>query len=120
MFPGPLGGSLAGKALASGIWALETIGWRAVANLSGADRSIRLSTEDFEVAEGMIPGALHIPMGQLQARLSELDPAVPVIVVCRSGNRSLDAGHALEQAGFTVVGSWTDRDGRVPDADVVR
>lgn len=23
--------------------------------------------EDFEVAEGMIPGALHIPMGQLQA-----------------------------------------------------
>ncbi len=44
--------------------------------------------EDFEVAEGMIPGALHIPMGQLQARLSELDPAVPVIAVCRSGNRS--------------------------------
>ena len=43
--------------------------------------------EDFEVAEGMIPGALHIPMGQLQARLSELDPAVPVIAVCRSGNR---------------------------------
>ncbi len=25
--------------------------------------------EDFEVAEGMIPGALHIPMGQLQATL---------------------------------------------------
>ena len=24
--------------------------------------------EDFEVAEGMIPGALHIPMGELQAR----------------------------------------------------
>ena len=30
--------------------------------------------EDFEVAEGMIPGALHIPMGELQARLAELDP----------------------------------------------
>ncbi len=45
--------------------------------------------EDFEiVAEGIIPGALHIPMGQLQARLSELDPSVPVIAVCRSGNRS--------------------------------
>ena len=28
--------------------------------------------EDFEVAEGMIPGALHIPMGQLQARLGEV------------------------------------------------
>lgn len=44
--------------------------------------------EDFEVAEGMIPGALHVPMAQLQARLSELDPAVPIIAVCRSGNRS--------------------------------
>ncbi|MEZ5086605.1 MAG: rhodanese-like domain-containing protein [Tessaracoccus sp.] len=30
--------------------------------------------EDFEVADGMIPGALHIPMGQLQTRLSELTP----------------------------------------------
>lgn len=33
--------------------------------------------EDFEVAEGMIPGALHIPVVQLQARLSELDPPFP-------------------------------------------
>jgi rhodanese-related sulfurtransferase len=33
--------------------------------------------EDFEVAEGMIPRALHLPMGQLQARLSELDPPCP-------------------------------------------
>jgi rhodanese-related sulfurtransferase len=27
----------------------------------------------------------------------------PIIVICRSGNRSLDAGHALEEAGFTQV-----------------
>lgn len=46
--------------------------------------------EDFEVeVEGsMIPGALHIPVCQMQARLSELDPAVPVIAVCRSGNKT--------------------------------
>ncbi len=58
--------------------------------------------EDFEVAEGMITGALHIPMGQLQARLSELDPAVPVIAVCRSGNRSARVADALNGAGFTA------------------
>jgi rhodanese-related sulfurtransferase len=58
--------------------------------------------EDFEVAEGMIPGALHIPMGQLQARLSELDPTVPVTAVCRSGNRSARAAEALNGAGFTA------------------
>ena len=27
----------------------------------------------------------------------------PVILICRSGNRSLDAGHALEEAGFTKI-----------------
>lgn len=27
----------------------------------------------------------------------------PVVLICRSGNRSVDAGHALEQAGFTKI-----------------
>ncbi len=58
--------------------------------------------EDFEVAEGMIPGAIHIPMGELQARLSELEPKVPVIAVCRSGNRSARGADALNAAGFTA------------------
>ncbi|QCU79053.1 rhodanese-like domain-containing protein [Citricoccus sp. SGAir0253] len=58
--------------------------------------------EDFEVVEGMIPGALHIPMGQLGARLGELDQSRPVIVVCRSGNRSARVAEALNQAGYTA------------------
>lgn len=58
--------------------------------------------EDFEVAEGMVPGALHIPMGELNARLGELDPARPVVVICRSGNRSARVADALNGAGFTA------------------
>ena len=58
--------------------------------------------EDFEVAEGMIPGAIHIPMGELQARISELDAKVPVIAICRSGNRSARVADALNAAGFTA------------------
>ena len=27
----------------------------------------------------------------------------PIVLICRSGHRSLDAGHALEKAGFTEV-----------------
>ena len=27
----------------------------------------------------------------------------PIVIICRSGNRSVDAGHALEQAGFKRV-----------------
>ncbi|WP_434995114.1 rhodanese-like domain-containing protein [Arthrobacter sp. Ld5] len=58
--------------------------------------------EDFEVASGVIPGALHIPMGQLRSRLSELEKDTPVIVVCRSGNRSAQVADALNAAGFTA------------------
>lgn len=58
--------------------------------------------EDFEVAEGMIPGALHIPMGQLGTRLQEIDQTRPVIVVCRSGNRSARVADALTGTGYTA------------------
>jgi len=58
--------------------------------------------EDFETVEGMIPGAVHIPMGELGARLAELDRFRPVIAVCRSGNRSARAADALNGAGFSA------------------
>ncbi|WP_247827253.1 rhodanese-like domain-containing protein [Arthrobacter antioxidans] len=69
--------------------------------------------EDSEVASGMIPGALHIPMGRLQGRLPELDRDTPVIVVCRSGNRSARVAEILNAAGFTAdtmaggMAAWT-------------
>lgn len=56
--------------------------------------------EGDEVTEGMIPGAIHLPLGQLAQRNSELDPARPVITVCRSGKRSTLAAEQLTAAGF--------------------
>ena len=61
--------------------------------------------EPDEWAEGRIPGAVHIPMGELEARSGELDPARPVIAVCRSGRRSLWAAEALLARGFGDVAS---------------
>ncbi len=58
--------------------------------------------EESEVSQGRIPGALHIPMGELHSRLSELDPLIPVIAVCRSGNRSATVADDLNRAGFTA------------------
>lgn len=58
--------------------------------------------ENFEIAEGMIPGAIHIPMGELNARLGEIDQARPIIVICRSGNRSARVAEVLNGAGFTA------------------
>lgn len=57
--------------------------------------------EPAEWAEGYIPGALLIPLGDLAARTGELEPARPVIAVCRSGNRSLTALDVLRDAGIT-------------------
>lgn len=36
-------------------------------------------------------------------RLVKQDLARPVLLICRSGNRSVEAGLALEQAGFSAV-----------------
>ena len=58
--------------------------------------------EDDEWAAGHAPGALHIPLDQLAARLGELDPTQALAVVCRSGNRSSRAVAVLTAAGLTA------------------
>lgn len=53
-----------------------------------------------EVAGGVIPGAMHIPLDELTARLGELDPSGVWIAYCHSGVRSLTAAEQLRQAGI--------------------
>jgi NADPH-dependent 2,4-dienoyl-CoA reductase/sulfur reductase-like enzyme/rhodanese-related sulfurtransferase len=56
--------------------------------------------EQLEVTAQKVPGALHIPLGQLRARLSELPRDREIHVVCRSGQRSYIATRILLQHGF--------------------
>ena len=51
---------------------------------------------------GHAPGAVHIPLGDLGARYTELDTGRPLYVICRSGNRSGHAAQALAGAGWDV------------------
>src|SRR3982750_59483 len=44
--------------------------------------------EPHEWAAGHIEGAVHIPMGEIPARVGELDPSAPTLVVCHVGGRS--------------------------------
>jgi rhodanese-related sulfurtransferase len=53
-----------------------------------------------EYAQVHVPGAVLIPMGQLTARMSELDKTAPVYVVCATGNRSSAMTDLLRAAGF--------------------
>ncbi len=49
---------------------------------------------------GHAPGAVHIPLGELGARYTELDQDKPLFVICRSGGRSAHASQALAGAGW--------------------
>lgn len=63
--------------------------------------------EPDEWAGGHLSGATLIPLGELSNRLGELDPARPVVVVCRSGNRSGKATDFLIKSGFKDVKNLT-------------
>ncbi len=52
-----------------------------------------------------LPGARHIPYGQLSARLNELPKEAEIVVFCRDGSRSRDALQLLHQEGFTQAKS---------------
>jgi len=107
---------LASLALASG----SMLVWSFVGSkLSGIDEADTLKAtrlynddalvldvrEDKEFAAGHIPKAKHIPLGQLSSRLNELDKfkGKPVLVTCRSGQRSARACRMLKKAGFETV-----------------
>ena len=62
--------------------------------------------EPNEWAEGHIPGAIHIPLREIRQRSGELMKETPVIVVCRSGQRSLSATDELLARGFADVASF--------------
>jgi glyoxylase-like metal-dependent hydrolase (beta-lactamase superfamily II)/rhodanese-related sulfurtransferase len=56
-----------------------------------------------ELAEGMLPGARHIPLAELMTRSGELEPDRPVVLYCAGGWRSSVGASFLRAKGFTDV-----------------
>ena len=59
--------------------------------------------ERSEYAAGHVPGALLMPMSQLSNRMSELDKAAPVFVICATGGRSSAMTDFLRASGFDAA-----------------
>lgn len=65
--------------------------------------------EDEEVERGIVPGAIHIPLGQLRDRAEELDKNKKIYVYCHSGVRSYTAARILTGLGYdayNIAGGW--------------
>lgn len=58
--------------------------------------------EDEEVAQGMIPGAKHIRMGEIPVRLNEFDKDKEYIFICRSSRRSENVCYYMQEQGYKV------------------
>ena len=58
-----------------------------------------------EYEQGFIPGAIHIPRGNLESRIERAVPDrdTPIVIYCASGNRSAYAAKTLAELGYTDV-----------------
>jgi rhodanese-related sulfurtransferase len=59
--------------------------------------------EEWELGVASVPDVVHIPMGEVADRLGELERGREVVVLCRSGRRSLQVANFLQQNGFQAV-----------------
>jgi len=62
-----------------------------------------------EFASGHIPGAINIPMEEIEARLDDLDVNLPIVLICQSGKRARMSSSLLEpcQRQITVLEGGT-------------
>jgi rhodanese-related sulfurtransferase len=59
--------------------------------------------EEWELKVASVPGIVHIPMGEVPKRIAELDSNTEIVVLCRSGRRSLDVAKFLQQHNFRTA-----------------
>lgn len=70
---------------------------------AGEDLFLLDVREPAELVAASVAGAIHIPMGEVPARLAELPRDREVVVMCHAGGRSLRVAHFLAAQGFAPV-----------------
>ncbi|HSK08934.1 MAG TPA: molybdopterin-synthase adenylyltransferase MoeB [Vicinamibacterales bacterium] len=84
--------------------------------LDAGERPVLLDVrEPMEHLLVKLPGSVLVPLGDLAARLPELDPARDFVVYCHHGVRSARAADVLSAAGLRAsnlaggIAAWTDQ-----------
>ncbi|MCG7407646.1 rhodanese-like domain-containing protein [Paenibacillus sp. ACRRX] len=72
--------------------------------------------EHEEVAQGIIPGAKHIPMNEIPDRIQEVERTSEIIFICRSGYRSERVCEYLQHLG--IEGAVNMEGGMLAWADI--
>lgn len=57
-----------------------------------------------EYLSGHIPSSQSAPLAEIRQRAAEIDRSKPVVLVCRSGYRAMQAFHILKRRGFSGHG----------------
>ena len=80
---------------------------------------------DYEYEAGHIPGARHIELNDLTANADSIPKDRPLVLYCRSGNRSGMPAEAFDQAGYDAhnlaggINAWVDTENPLEPADGV-
>ncbi len=97
---------------------INMLGFQAVNNINGISPSVNVLEikkylnektlfldvrTDEEIKNGMIEGAMHIPVDSLRARLSEIPKDRKIIVYCKIGLKAYIAQRVLLQNGYSDV-----------------
>jgi rhodanese-related sulfurtransferase len=59
--------------------------------------------EEWEIAGGIIPGSICIPMREIVAKFNTLDDEKLTVCICHHGMRSMQVAQFLERQGFQRV-----------------
>lgn len=73
------------------------------ANNADADYVLIDVREEEEFEAGHLPGAILLPLGEIQFRMDEVDEEKPVVLVCRTGVRSDMAAQLLFANGYDNI-----------------
>jgi len=82
---------------------IENVDWAKAIEMNKAGALFVDVRTPGEVAEGMVEGAVNIPLQEIQHRIAEFPKDRDLLIYCRSGKRSMAASNFLIDNGYTRV-----------------